>query len=119
RKGSMALATFGTSLAVFLFSAVSSHTAEVISSAMFNFLATLNYSVIYAYTPEVFEVRLRGTACGISSALGRIAGIIAPLVTGLLLSINISIAFYLSSFLFALSGICMVLLPIETKGRQA
>ncbi|CAG8719351.1 14217_t:CDS:2 [Cetraspora pellucida] len=119
RKGSMALATFGTSLAVFLFSTVRSRSGEVISSAMVSFLATLNYAVIYGYTPEVFEVKLRGTACGISSALGRIAGIIAPIVTGILLSINISIPLYLSASLFALSGICMILLPIETRGRQA
>ncbi|CAG8552762.1 7627_t:CDS:2, partial [Scutellospora calospora] len=63
RKGSMALATFGTSLAVFLFSTVRSRTGEVISSAMVSFLATLNYAVIYGYTPEVFEVRLRGINC--------------------------------------------------------
>ncbi|CAG8479068.1 16030_t:CDS:2, partial [Racocetra fulgida] len=62
RKGSMALATFGTSLAVFLFSTVRSRSGEVISSAMVSFLATLNYAVIYGYTPEVFEVKLRGTA---------------------------------------------------------
>ncbi|KAF0536952.1 MFS general substrate transporter [Gigaspora margarita] len=119
RKGSMALATFGTALAVFMFSTVSSRSGEVISSAMVSLLSTLNYAVIYGYTPEVFEVKLRGTACGMSSALGRIAGIIAPIVTGVLLSINICIPLYLSASLFALSGICMILLPIETRGRQA
>ncbi|CAG8487355.1 20589_t:CDS:2 [Gigaspora margarita] len=71
RKGSMALATFGTALAVFMFSTVSSRSGEVISSAMVSLLSTLNYAVIYGYTPEVFEVKLRGTACGMSSALGR------------------------------------------------
>ncbi|CAG8458276.1 454_t:CDS:2 [Dentiscutata erythropus] len=71
RKGSMAIATFGTSLAVFMFSTVRSRTGEVVSSAVVSLLATLNYAVIYGYTPEVFEVKLRGTACGISSALGR------------------------------------------------
>ncbi|CAG8805786.1 25823_t:CDS:2, partial [Dentiscutata erythropus] len=72
RKGSMALATFGTSLAVILFSTVRSRTAEVVSSAIVSLLATLNYAVIYGYTPEVFEVKLRGTACGISAALSRV-----------------------------------------------
>jgi hypothetical protein len=72
RIGSMSVASFGTALAVFLFSAVKSHYSEVISSAMVSFLATLNYAVIYGYTPEVFESKVRGTACGIASASGRV-----------------------------------------------
>ncbi|CAG8453005.1 13375_t:CDS:2 [Ambispora leptoticha] len=119
RKGSMAIATFGTSFAVFLFTTVRSSTSIILSSAMVSFLATLNYAVIYGYTPEVFEVKLRGTACGISSAIGRIAGIIAPVITGALLAINISLPLFVSAILFGLAGVSMVLLPIETRGRQA
>ncbi|PKK64041.1 MFS general substrate transporter [Rhizophagus irregularis] len=119
RIGTMSIATFGTALSVFLFSVVKSHSSEIISSAMVSFLATLNYAVIYGYTPEVFESKVRGTACGIASAFGRVAGIIAPMVTGLLLSISVSVPLYVSALLFTISGICMVLLPIETKGRQA
>jgi len=119
RIGTMSIATFGTALSVFLFSAVKSHYSEVISSAMVSFLATLNYAVIYGYTPEVFESKVRGTACGIASAFGRVAGVIAPMVTGILLSISVSVPLYVSALLFTISGVCMVLLPIETKGRQA
>ncbi|CAI2164325.1 3850_t:CDS:2 [Funneliformis geosporum] len=119
RIGTMSVATFGTALSVFLFSAVKSHSGEVISSAMVNFLATLNYAVIYGYTPEVFESKIRGTACGIASAFGRVAGIIAPVITGILLSVSISVPLYVSASLFGISGVFMVLLPIETKGRQA
>jgi MFS family permease len=119
RIGTMSVATFGTAFAVFLFSTVKSHYSEVLSSAMVSFLATLNYAVIYGYTPEVFESKVRGTACGIASAFGRVAGIIAPVVTGILLSLDVSVPLYVSALLFTLSGFCMVLLPIETRGRQA
>ncbi|RIA90268.1 major facilitator superfamily domain-containing protein [Glomus cerebriforme] len=119
RIGTMSIATFGTALAVFLFSAVKSHFNEVVSSAMVSFLATLNYAVIYGYTPEVFESKIRGTACGIASAFGRVAGIIAPIITGILLSFSVTVPLYVSAILFAISGVCMVLLPIETRGRQA
>ncbi|GET00545.1 MFS general substrate transporter [Rhizophagus clarus] len=119
RIGTMSTATFGTAFSVFLFSAVKSHSSEIISSAMVSFLATLNYAVIYGYTPEVFESKVRGTACGIASAFGRVAGIIAPIVTGVLLSISVSVPLYVSALLFAAAGVCIVLLPIETKGRQA
>ncbi|KAG9297703.1 hypothetical protein G9A89_011218 [Geosiphon pyriformis] len=119
RKGTMAIATFGTSLSVFLFISVLTPTGMTVSSALVSFLATLNYAVIYGYTPEVFESKLRGTACGISSAVGRISGIIAPVVTGGLLSISISVPLYVSAILFGISGVFMLMLPIETRGRQA
>jgi MFS family permease len=71
RIGTMSIAAFGTALAVFLFSAVKSHYSKVLSSAMVNFLSTLIYAVTYGYTPEVFESKVRGTACGIASAFGK------------------------------------------------
>ncbi|KAL1922520.1 uncharacterized protein VTP21DRAFT_10059 [Calcarisporiella thermophila] len=119
RKGTMALSSFGSAFGLFLFSTVQSRGTMVFSSAMVSFLATLLYAVIYAYTPEVFETKLRGTASGISSALGRVAGIAAPITTGILLSWGIIFPLYLSTLLFCLAGVCMVLLPIETRMRPS
>ncbi|KAI0234009.1 hypothetical protein L0F63_001080, partial [Massospora cicadina] len=45
------------------------------TSGAFSFLITIVYAVLYAYTPEVFDTKVRGTASGVASALGRIAGI--------------------------------------------
>jgi len=35
-------------------------------------------ALLYAFTPEVYDGPYRGTACGIASTLGRLAGIVAP-----------------------------------------
>ncbi|KAJ1664621.1 hypothetical protein IW140_004014 [Coemansia sp. RSA 1813] len=115
---SMALSTFvsGLALIAFAFSAKAHSSALTIaSSSVFGLMSTLMFAVIYAYTPEVFYPAVRGTACGTASAFGRVAGIIAPLITGLLLSISTTVPLYVSvGLLWAAAG-CMIALPIETR----
>ncbi|EPB81723.1 hypothetical protein HMPREF1544_11542 [Mucor circinelloides 1006PhL] len=116
RKGTMAVSAFGSSIALFLFSIISSRVTMVLSSSSVSFLATLLYAVIYGYTPEVFDTNVRGTAVGTASGLGRIAGIVSPIITGILLTINTSLPLYISVIGFAIVGICVILLPFETRG---
>jgi MFS family permease len=73
------------------------------------------YGVIYSYSPEVFPVKARGTGVGIASALGRILGATAPLLSGALIQIDIKLPIYLSAILFGFTGLMMLLLPIETR----
>jgi MFS family permease len=112
----MAVSAFGSSIALFLFSIISSRVTMVLSSSSVSFLATLLYAVIYGYTPEVFDTNVRGTAVGTASGLGRIAGIASPIITGILLTINTSLPLYISVIGFAIVGLCVILLPIETRG---
>ncbi|KAI9483670.1 MAG: major facilitator superfamily domain-containing protein [Benjaminiella poitrasii] len=118
RKGTMSASAFGSSLALFVFSMINSRITMLLSSSAVSFLGTLLYAVIYGYTPEVFETHVRGTAVGTASGLGRIAGIISPLITGVLLTINISLPLYVSVIGFFIVGLCVVLLPVETKRRE-
>lgn len=41
------------------------------------------YAGIYAYTPEVFPTHVRATGTGMASGVGRIGGIVAPILVGL------------------------------------
>ncbi|KAG2177534.1 hypothetical protein INT44_008046 [Umbelopsis vinacea] len=115
RKGTMALSAFGSAIALFVFSVISSRITMLLSSSAVSFLATLLYAVIYGYTPEVFTTEVRGTAVGTASALGRIAGIISPIVSGILLTISTVLPLYVSVVGFVLVGGCVMLLPVETK----
>ncbi|KAI7871276.1 major facilitator superfamily domain-containing protein [Spinellus fusiger] len=115
RKGTMALSAFGSAVALFIFSVINSRLTMLISSSMVSFLATLLYAVIYGYTPEVFDTNIRGTAVGTAAGIGRVAGIISPVVCGMMFSINNSIPLYTSVLGFTLVGVCILLLPIETR----
>jgi len=115
RKGTMALSALGSAGALFIFSVISSRITMLLSSSAVSFLATLLYAVIYGYTPEVFTTEVRGTAVGTASALGRIAGIISPIVSGILLTVNTVLPLYVSVIGFVIVGGCVLLLPVETR----
>jgi hypothetical protein len=54
-----------------------------------------------------------------ASALSRVFGTTAPLLTGYLLQISLHVPLYVSAVLLAGAGVCMWMLPIETQGREA
>ncbi|KAJ2726771.1 hypothetical protein GGI07_000282 [Coemansia sp. Benny D115] len=115
---SMALSTFVSGLALVAFAMAAKYGSPAlttVSSSVFGLMSTMMFAVIYAYTPEVFPAAVRGTACGMASALGRVSGIIAPLVTGLLLEASTTVPLYVSVGLLWAAAVCMVALPIETR----
>ncbi|KAH6578774.1 hypothetical protein BASA50_009127 [Batrachochytrium salamandrivorans] len=119
RIGTMSLATLGTSLSLGLFTIFTSSNGQMAVSCVESLLQNTMYGVIYAYTPEVFRTESRSTAVGIASSLSRITGAAAPVITGALLEWNLNFPLYLSSFLIFLAFLCMIMLPIETRGRVA
>ncbi|KAJ3218099.1 hypothetical protein HDU67_006657 [Dinochytrium kinnereticum] len=119
RKGAMALSGLGVGAFIFCFTTTKNATWQLVFNCLASFLANLLYGVIYAYTPEVFETRNRGTAVGAASALNRITGAVAPFISGALLDMNFNIPLYVSAACFALVGVFSIFLPIETRGRAA
>ncbi|KAF8547038.1 MFS general substrate transporter [Imleria badia] len=87
-----------------------------ISSVGISLSATTMYAVLYGWTPEIFGTKVRGTACGIASALSRIGGMIAPLLGGTLLFINRTFPVYASVVVYLATAVCVVLLH-ETAGQ--
>lgn len=71
RKGTMFLAAIGVSLSAFLFANVHNYYSVALFSMIIGCLKSINWAVIYCYTPEVFATKVRGTACGISSVFAR------------------------------------------------
>ncbi|GAA6007178.1 hypothetical protein JCM10207_001534 [Rhodosporidiobolus poonsookiae] len=106
RAKTLAFSTLATSAGTFVFVFVSSPAGVVASSMAVSLAATLMYAVIYGLTPEVFPTSTRGTACGLASALSRLAGIIAPLFTGFLLSLSISLPLFMSGVCFFATAAC-------------
>ncbi|GAA5988837.1 hypothetical protein JCM10908_006191 [Rhodotorula pacifica] len=117
RAKTLAISTLATSAATVVFVFVSTSFGIVLSSMAVSFASTLMYAVIYGFTPEIFPVTMRGTASGIASALSRLSGIIAPLVTGILLSISTSVLpLSLSALCFlATAGAAWGLLGVEER----
>lgn len=71
RRMSLAGSTFATAVFCFAFANVESALAVRISTVGVSLCATAMYAVLYGWTPEIFDTKVRGTACGIASALSR------------------------------------------------
>ncbi|TFY80123.1 hypothetical protein EWM64_g3887 [Hericium alpestre] len=110
RRLSLAGSTFTTALFCVMFAMVDGKFAVTASTVGISLSATAMWAVLYGWTPEIFGTKVRGTACGTASALSRIGGMIAPILGGMLLTVNTSFPVYTSIVIFTLSGICVLLL---------
>ncbi|KAJ7225962.1 MFS general substrate transporter, partial [Mycena pura] len=119
--GSTILTAAFCSLFIFAQNADSSW-ATRISAIGIGLASTTMWAVLYGWTPEIFATKVRGTACGIASALSRmwvapsfllgllIGGIIAPLLGAALLLISRAAPVYASMVAFLFAAGCVLLL---------
>ncbi|KII90655.1 hypothetical protein PLICRDRAFT_137021 [Plicaturopsis crispa FD-325 SS-3] len=110
RRWSLAGSTFVTAFFCVVFVIVETPLAVRASTVGISLSATAMYAVLYGWTPEIFGTKVRGTACGVASALSRIGGMIAPLVGGMLLMVDRSFPVYASVVIFGFSGVCVLFL---------
>ena len=76
------------------------------------------WSVIYAYTPELYPTRCRATGGGFASSIGRLGSLIGPYMVGVILPITGQAGvFALGAGCFVLAALVVAALGIETKGR--
>jgi MFS family permease len=118
RKGTMAVATVISGVFLYVFTISADPNFQLTFSSLEAFFQNIMYGVLYAYTPEVFPAPNRGTGTGISSFLNRVAGLCAPIVAVNAGSANPASPIYASGALFFAAFLCMLALPIETRGRQ-
>ncbi|KAH8693816.1 putative sugar transporter [Talaromyces proteolyticus] len=118
RKGTMAISTLITGVILFCFTISSDPNAQLTCSSLEAFFQNIMYGVLYAYTPEVFPAPNRGTGAGISSFFNRLCGVMAPIVAIYGTSSNPNAPVYASGGLMLAAFVAMVLLPIETRGKQ-
>ena len=77
RRGTLAVST--TLTGVFLYASTTALTSEALLgwNCAFNFFSNIMYAVLYAYTPEIFATKDRGTGNAITATANRIFGIMA------------------------------------------
>lgn len=75
---------------------------------------------MYAYTPELYPTKVRSTGVGLAASFGRIGGIIAPFLVGMLVARNVEIGsiFWLFFFTIVIGALAVMWLGTETKGKE-
>jgi len=119
RKGTMAFFTMLSGVFLFLFTLNPSSKYQLGFSSAEAFTQNIMYGVLYAYTPELFPAPVRGTGTGIASFLNRLGGLCAPIIAANIPGSNPNAPVFVSGALILSSFIAMVLLPIETMGKQS
>ncbi|MGF7048018.1 putative MFS transporter [Paenibacillus sp. DS2015] len=75
---------------------------------------------LYAYSPELYPTKVRTTGVGFATAMGRVGGVIAPLLVGLLVSrgIGINVIFMMFFVVILIGASAVLFLGKETKGME-
>ncbi|KAD1397639.1 hypothetical protein E3N88_05790 [Mikania micrantha] len=78
-----------------------------------------SFIVVCIYAPEVYPTKLRATGVGIATAIGRIGGMVCPLIAvGMGSGCHQTLPVILFEVTILLSGLSVVCLPFETKGKE-
>jgi len=118
RKGTLAVSTILTG--VFLYASTTALDSNALLgwNCAFSFFSNIMYAVLYAYTPEIFPTKDRGTGNALTATANRVFGIMAPIIA-MFANLNTSAPVYVSGALFIAAGVLVVLLPFEPQGKAS
>lgn len=118
RKGALASSTALTG--VFLYASTTATTSDALLgwNCAYNFMSNIMYAVLYAYTPEIFPTKDRGTGNALTATANRVFGIMAPIIA-IYANLETSAPVYVSGALFIAAGILTILLPFEPLGKAS
>ena len=135
RKGALAVSTILTG--VFLYATTTAKTSNALLgwNCAYNFFANIMYAVLYAYTPEIFPTKDRGTGNALTASTNRIFGIMAvsfslpvfqhktltiskPIIA-MFANLETAAPVYTSGALFIAAGLLVIFLPFEPQGKAS
>ncbi|XXG79466.1 hypothetical protein AAC387_Pa09g0525 [Persea americana] len=98
------------------------HQPEILTTGLLfgaRMCITGTFTVVYIYAPEIYPTSVRTTGVGAASSIGRIGGMICPLVAvSLVHGCHQTISIVLFEIVLLFSGIAVLIFPLETKGRE-
>lgn len=117
RKWVLITYLLGTLISAYLFGEAKSVNHLLVYGAFLSFFNLGAWGAMYAYTPEQYPTNIRATGSGIAASVGRIGGILGPLMVGFLMAkdIRLSVIFGLFSLSILMAIMAIVLLGKETK----
>lgn len=118
RTRTIAVYLAGGALSAYLLSRGGSDLRVLLFGALLSFFMNGTYAALYAYSPEIYPTAIRATGSGAASAFGRIGGISAPIVIGVLYaSLGFGGVFAMVTGALAAGAVVVVLFGVSTNGR--
>ena len=98
RKFVLVTYLLGTAASALVFGAAESTAILIVSGILLSFFNLGAWGALYAYSPEQYPAVIRGTGSGMAAAIGRVGGILGPLLVGSLVSAGYSISYIFTIF---------------------
>ena len=120
RKFVLVVYLIGTAISAYLFGTAVSTALLMISGILLSFFNLGAWGALYAYTPEQYPTKVRGSGAGVAAAIGRIGGVLGPLLVGYLVTQKTSISVIFTIFCIAVLVGALVVLFFgkETKHEE-
>lgn len=115
RKWVLAVYLFGTAISALAFGYAVDVNVLIIAGMFLSFFNLGAWGAMYAYTPENYPTVIRGTGVGLAAGIGRIGGVIGPLLVG-----SLTAAGYGLGPIFAIFAIAIVIaiIAVLTLGKE-
>lgn len=123
RKAVLIIYLAGTALSAYFFGQSNSQGQIMVWGCFLYFFSLGAWGCVYAYTPENFPTRVRGTGVGWAAGVGRLGAIAAPYVVGAMYQAYGKTTGYTSVFVmltvvFAVTAVVVWIFGVETLGKS-
>ncbi len=117
RKFVLVTYLLGTAASAFVFGSAESTAILIVSGMLLSFFNLGAWGALYAYSPEQYPTVIRATGSGMAASVGRIGGILGPLLVGTLVTAGYEIGWIFGIFCIAIviGVIAVIFLGTETK----
>ncbi len=119
RKAVLTIYLMGTAVAAYFFGQSNSVSQIMTWGCLLYFFNLGAWGAVYAYTPENYPTRFRGTGAGWAAAVGRLGAIAAPYVVGAIYQASGKAQGYISVFVivFIVKAVVAWIFGVETLGK--
>ncbi|KAI1638405.1 transporter [Biscogniauxia mediterranea] len=118
RKGALSLSTALTGVFLYCSTTATNSSSLLGWNCAYNFTSNVMYAVLYAFTPELFPTKDRGTGNALTATSNRIFGIMAPIIA-IYANLETAAPVYTSGALFVAAGAIVLTLPFESRGKAS
>ncbi|WP_079909359.1 MFS transporter [Paenibacillus sp. 32352] len=120
RKFVLVLYLILTALSALWFGSAQTEASLIAAGICLSFFNLGAWGGLYAYTPELYPTRVRSTGVGMATSFGRIGGVIAPFLVGVLVTrgVELQTIFYLFFAAILIGALAVFFLGKETKGIE-
>jgi putative MFS transporter len=118
RKWTIILYMLGGGVSALAMANSSTDTGITVCGSLLSFFMNGTYAGIYAYTPELYPTAFRATGMGVASSVGRIGGILAPIIIGVTFAeIGFAGVFTITTTVLLTGALLVGVLGVSTTGK--